>query len=341
MENSVKITSPKPIFSEKQFENSVRPQKLSEFVGQEKIKYKLSVYLSAACERGEPVDHIMFFGPPGLGKTTLANIIAKEMAVEIRVTSGPVLDRPADLVGILTSLKKGDVLFIDEIHRLHSNVEEFLYSAMEDFAIDIILDKGPNARAMRINLEHFTLVGSTTRTGLISAPLRSRFGIIERIDYYTIEELSSIIQRTSGIIGIDIEETASFEIAKRTRGTPRIANRILRRVRDFAQVDGQSNITFKSVEKTLRILEIDKQGLVEMDKRLLTAIIEKFNGGPVGLKTLSMAVDEDIGTIEEIHEPFLIKKGFLQITLRGRIATKKAYEYFEINKGELNFNLGE
>ncbi|RKZ32493.1 Holliday junction branch migration DNA helicase RuvB [bacterium] len=336
MRRESKITSPKALETEIQFENKVRPQNFEEFVGQEKIKYKLKVYIDAAKGRNEPLDHIIFYGPPGLGKTTLAYIVAREIGVPIKTTSGPMLERPADLIGILTSIKRGEVLFIDEIHRLSRTVEEFLYSAMEDFFIDIVLDKGPHARTVRLNLEHFTLIGSTTRAGLISAPLRSRFGIIERLNYYTEDDLTKIVMRTARIIGAEIEMDAAREIAHRARGTPRIANRILRRIRDFAQVDGFQRITKESVEKGLSLLEIDREGLDEMDKRILLAIIEKFGGGPVGLKTLSMAVDEDMGTIEEINEPFLIQKGFIQITQRGRMATRKAYDYFSIPYPELN-----
>ena len=324
------IFSGQPSETERKEEETLRPRTLDEFIGQEKLKHKLSTYIKAARERGEPLDHIVFYGPPGLGKTTLAHIIANEMGVNIKVTAGPVLERPIDLVGVLTSLKKHDVLFIDEIHRTPRNVEEFLYPAMEDFCVDIVIDKGPNARSVRINLEKFTLIGSTTRAGLITAPLRSRFGIVERLDYYPAEELFQIVLRSAKIMGIETDMEGAMEIARRARGTPRIANRILRRVRDFAQVHGGGVITGEVARQALDMLEIDSEGLDEMDKRILRTIIEKFGGGPVGIKTIAVAVGEDEGTIEELYEPYLIQKGFLSRTPRGRIATPLAYKHLGI-----------
>jgi len=305
---------------------------LSEFIGQEKLKRKLATYIAAAKERGESLDHIIFYGPPGLGKTTLAHIIAAEMGSEIKVTAGPILERPVDLVGLLSSLADGDVLFIDEIHRTPRNVEEFLYPAMEDFCLDIVIDKGPSARTVRLNLSHFTLVGSTTRAGLITAPLRSRFGIVERIDYYLPEELFQIVMRSARIMNIETDMEGAMEISRRARGTPRIANRILRRVRDFAQVHGGGVITSEVAKAALDMLEIDPEGLDEMDKRILRTIIEKFNGGPVGIKTISVAVGEDEGTIEELYEPYLIQHGFLARTQRGRVATPLAYKHLGLSQ---------
>ncbi|MCD6418793.1 Holliday junction branch migration DNA helicase RuvB [bacterium] len=312
-------------------DETLRPKKLSEFVGQEKLKKKLSTYIDAAKARGEPIDHIIFYGPPGLGKTTLAHIIANEIGANIRATAGPILERPADLVGLLTSLARGDILFIDEIHRTPRNVEEFLYPAMEDYCLDIVIDKGPNARTVKLNLEHFTLIGSTTRAGLITAPLRSRFGIVERLDYYSPEELLDIVIRSARIMEIDIERDGALEIARRARGTPRIANRILRRIRDFAQVHADGIITADVAQAALDMLEIDSEGLDEMDKRILSTIIKNFAGGPVGIKTIAVAVGEDEGTIEELYEPYLIQRGFLARTQRGRIATKLAYKHLGLS----------
>ncbi|RKZ31948.1 Holliday junction branch migration DNA helicase RuvB, partial [bacterium] len=280
----------------------------------------------------DSLDHIVFYGPPGLGKTTLAHIIAAELGAQIKITAGPILERPIDLVGLLSSLGEGDILFIDEIHRTPRNVEEFLYPAMEDFCLDIVIDKGPNARTVRLNLSHFTLIGSTTRAGLITAPLRSRFGIVERIDYYSPQEIFQIVLRSARIMDIETDMNGAMEIAKRSRGTPRIANRILRRVRDFAQVHGGGIINRDVAKSALDMLEIDPEGLDDMDKRILHTIIEKFDGGPVGIKTIAVAVGEDEGTIEELYEPYLIQRGFLARTQRGRIATDLAYKHLGISK---------
>lgn len=319
-----------PDDTEKVQDESLRPRTLKEFIGQEQVKKKLWTYISAAKGRGEALDHIIFYGPPGLGKTTFAHIIANEMGVDIKVSAGPILERPADLVGILTSLAPRDVFFIDEIHRLSRSVEEYLYPAMEDFSLDIVIDKGPNARTVRLNLPRFTLIGSTTRAGLITAPLRSRFGIVERISYYPPEELLEIVRRSSKIMNISIDIDGAAEIARRARGTPRIANRILRRVRDFAQVHCDGTISATVARAALDMLEIDDAGLDDMDKRILRTIIEKFGGGPVGIKTISVVVGEDEGTIEELYEPYLIQRGFLARTSRGRVATPLAFKHLQI-----------
>jgi holliday junction DNA helicase RuvB len=313
--------------SELEFENSLRPKRLSEFIGQEKIKENLEIFIKAVKKRKDVLEHVLLSGPPGLGKTTLAHLIAKELNVDIKTTSGPVLEKPADLVGILTSLKEGDILFIDEIHRIPRIVEEYLYSAMEDFAIDVILDKGPSARTFRINLPKFTLIGATTRMGLISQPLIGRFGILLHLDYYSIEEIFKIVKRSAKILNLKIDDNSAFEIARRSRGTPRIANRLLRRVRDFADVKNNSIINLDITIYALESIGVDKFGLDEVDKKILKVIIEKFRGGPVGIKTISLAINEDVGTIEEIYEPYLIRIGFLERTSRGRLATKLAYEH--------------
>jgi Holliday junction DNA helicase RuvB len=312
---------------ELEFENSLRPKRLSEFIGQEKIKENLEIFIKAVKKRKDVLEHVLLSGPPGLGKTTLAHLIAKELNVDIKTTSGPVLEKPADLVGILTSLKEGDILFIDEIHRIPRIVEEYLYSAMEDFAIDVILDKGPSARTFRINLPKFTLIGATTRMGLISQPLIGRFGILLHLDYYSIEEIFKIVKRSAKILNLKIDDNSAFEIARRSRGTPRIANRLLRRVRDFADVKNNSIINLDITIYALESIGVDKFGLDEVDKKILKVIIEKFRGGPVGIKTISLAINEDVGTIEEIYEPYLIRIGFLERTSRGRLATKLAYEH--------------
>lgn len=312
---------------EKEIERALRPLAFDDFKGQPSIIENLKVFVAATKKRGEALDHLLLHGPPGLGKTTLANIVANELEVGFKVTSGPVLEKPGDLAGLLTNLEEGDVLFIDEIHRLSPVVEEYLYSAMEDYKIDIMIDSGPNARSIQIEISPFTLVGATTRTGLLTAPLRARFGITSRFEYYDAEVLKGIIQRSADILNIPINDDASLEIASRSRGTPRIANALLRRVRDFAQIKGDGTIDLKITIHALEALNVDKLGLDEMDNRILVSIIDKFKGGPVGLTTIATAVSEQAGTIEEVYEPFLIKEGFLIRTPRGREATEKAYKH--------------
>ena len=319
--------------SEKEFDKVLRPQKLMDFAGQPSIVENLEVFVQAATLRNEPLDHVLLHGPPGLGKTTLANIIANEMAVGFKVTSGPVLDKPGDLAGLLTNLASGDVLFIDEIHRLSPVVEEYLYSAMEDYAIDIMIDSGPNARTVQITLNPFTLIGATTRSGLLTSPLRARFGINSRLEYYNTETLTAIIQRSAGLLEIEIDERAAIKIASRSRGTPRIANALLRRVRDFAQIKGSGKIDEAITEVALKALNVDANGLDEMDIRILKAVVEKFGGGPVGLTTIATAIGENAGTIEEVYEPFLIQEGFLMRTPRGRKATEKSYKHLGVDMG--------
>ena len=319
--------------SEKEFDKVLRPQKLIDFAGQPSIVENLEVFVQAATLRNEPLDHVLLHGPPGLGKTTLANIIANEMAVGFKVTSGPVLDKPGDLAGLLTNLATGDVLFIDEIHRLSPVVEEYLYSAMEDYAIDIMIDSGPNARTVQITLNPFTLIGATTRSGLLTSPLRARFGINSRLEYYNTETLTSIIQRSAGLLEIEIDLSAAIKIASRSRGTPRIANALLRRVRDFAQIKGSGKIDEAITEIALKALNVDANGLDEMDLRILKAVVEKFGGGPVGLTTIATAIGENAGTIEEVYEPFLIQEGFLMRTPRGRKATEKSYKHLGVDIG--------
>ena len=316
---------------EKDFENALRPLSFKDFSGQKKIVENLEVFVEAAKYRGEPLDHTLLHGPPGLGKTTLSNIIANELGVGFKITSGPVLDKPGDLAGILTSLEKNDVLFIDEIHRLSPVVEEYLYSAMEDYRIDIMIDKGPSARSIQIDLNPFTLVGATTRSGLLTAPLRARFGINMHLEYYQPEVLQKIIERSSNILGVPITEDAALEIAGRSRGTPRIANALLRRVRDFAQVKGNGRIDTKITQVALTALNIDQYGLDEIDNKILLTIIDKFRGGPVGLTTIATAIGEDAGTVEEVYEPFLIMEGFIKRTPRGRMVTELAYKHFGRN----------
>ena len=313
--------------AEKEIEKVLRPQEFLEFSGQENIIDNLKIFVQAARQRQEPLDHVLLHGPPGLGKTTLAYIIANELSVNIRVSSGPVLDKPGDLAGLLTGLEANDVLFIDEIHRLSPVVEEYLYSAMEDFKIDIMIETGPNARSIQIKLNPFTLIGATTRSGLLTAPLRSRFGINSRLNYYTSEVLARILKRSASILNVPIAENAAVEISRRSRGTPRIANLLLRRVRDFAQVKGNGSIDLDISQYALNALNVDKHGLDEMDNKILSTIIEKFKGGPVGLTTIATAVSEDAGTIEEVYEPFLIQEGYIMRTPRGREATEAAYKH--------------
>lgn len=318
--------------NESEFEQKLRPLSFNDFKGQDKIVENLKIFVEAAKMRGESLDHVLLHGPPGLGKTTLSNIIANELHVGFKLTSGPVLDKPGDLAGILTNLETNDVLFIDEIHRLSPVVEEYLYSAMEDYRIDIMIDKGPNARSIQIDLNPFTLIGATTRSGLLTSPLRARFGINCHLEYYDSNILSSIVKRSSGILNVDITEEAALEIALRSRGTPRIVNALLRRVRDFAQVKGEGFIDIAITQYALEALNIDKYGLDEMDNKILTTIINKFKGGPVGVSTIATAVGEDAGTIEEVYEPFLIMEGFLKRTPRGREVTDLAYTHLGINK---------
>lgn len=315
----------------KDFENALRPLQFSDFSGQQKVVENLEVFVEAAKYRGEPLDHTLLHGPPGLGKTTLSNIIANELGVGFKLTSGPVLDKPGDLAGILTSLEPREVLFIDEIHRLSPVVEEYLYSAMEDYRIDIMIDKGPSARSIQIDLNPFTLVGATTRSGLLTAPLRARFGINLHLEYYEPETLTKIIQRSAGILRVPIDTDAAVEIAGRSRGTPRIANALLRRVRDFAQVKGTGRIDVAITEVALTALNIDRYGLDEIDNKILLMIIDKFKGGPVGISTIATAIGEDAGTVEEVYEPFLIMEGFIKRTPRGRMVTELAYTHFGRN----------
>lgn len=318
---------------EKDVDKVLRPKKLTDFAGQEQVVENLEIFVKAATKRGEPLDHVLLHGPPGLGKTTLANIIANELGVGFKVTSGPVLDKPGDLAGLLTNLEHGDVLFIDEIHRLSPVIEEYLYSAMEDYVIDILIDSGPNARSVQIALNPFTLIGATTRSGLLTSPLRARFGINSRLQYYDAKTLTLIVERSSDLLGIPITEDAAFQIASRSRGTPRIANALLRRVRDFAQIKGNGKIDVEITNIALEALNVDKYGLDEMDNRILKAIIDKFNGGPVGLTTIATAIGENAGTLEEVYEPFLIQEGFLMRTQRGRKATEKAYKHLGMDLG--------
>ena len=316
--------------AEKEFERALRPLTFSEFTGQHKVVENLKVFVQAAQQRSEPLDHVLLHGPPGLGKTTLSHIIANELGSDLRITSGPVLDKPSDLAGLLTNLEEQDVLFIDEIHRLNPVVEEYLYAAMEDYKIDIMLDTGPNARSVQITLSPFTLIGATTRAGLLTAPLRARFGINARLEYYDAKTLCGIVKRSAAILNTPIEDAAAFELARRSRGTPRIANNLLRRTRDFAQIKGEGIITQAITEMALEALDVDTNGLDEMDNRILTTIIDKFKGGPVGISTIATACSEEAETIEEVYEPFLIKEGYIKRTSRGREATELAYKHLGV-----------
>lgn len=323
-----RITTSRIKSEDREIEGGLRPKFLKDYIGQEKIKEKLKIFIEAAKQRKEALDHVLFYGPPGLGKTTLSNIIANEMNVNIKVTSGPAIERPGDLAAILTNLSESDVLFIDEIHRLNRTVEEILYPAMEDFALDIIIGKGPSARSIRLDLSRFTLIGATTRAGLLTSPLRDRFGLITRLGLYSVDQLKDIIKRSASILNVYIDDDASEEIAKRSRGTPRIANRLLKRVRDFAQVRSDGRITVNTAKEALALLEVDLLGLDNVDKKMIETIIHNFDGGPVGLDTLAASTGEEKDTIEDVYEPYLLQIGFINRTPRGRVATKKAYEYF-------------
>ncbi len=329
-----RITTPGRFEGEENFDDSLRPRSFDEFVGQRKLVANLKVFIQAASNRSEALDHVLLYGPPGLGKTTLAYIMANELKTKIKTTSGPVLERAADLAGLLTNLKQREVLFIDEIHRLNRVVEEYLYPAMEDFSLEIMLDKGPSARSVQLPLKSFTLVGATTRAGLLTSPLRSRFGVVGRLDYYDVESLCKIVHRSARILDIEIDEEGALEIARRSRGTPRVANRLLRRVRDFAEVVGEGVIKSEIAIDSMARLEVDRLGLDEMDKRILEVIIHKFKGGPVGINTLAVAVGEEQDTIEEIYEPFLIQEGLLARTPRGRVVTENGYKHLKLKAPE-------
>lgn len=329
MSNKDRITDKVLKEEELQYDLTLRPTRFEDFVGQKKIKDNLKIFIQAAKERKEPLEHVLFFGPPGLGKTTLSYILAKEMGTNIKTSSGPVLERPGDLAGLLTNLEEGNILFIDEIHRLNHVVEEYLYPAMEEYFLNIMIDKGPHARSVRLSLPRFTLVGATTRSGLLTSPLRARFGVTSRLDYYEVEDLRQIVLRSSRILGVEIDPEGAFEIARRARGTPRIANRLLRRVRDYAQIKADGKITNEVAIRALGLLEIDERGLDDMDRRIIGCIIQQFSGGPVGVNTIAIAVGEERDTIEEIYEPYLIQLGFIKRTPSGRVATELAHSYFK------------